>query len=908
MVKKFYFFFLIVFTAFHSLAQPTCELAQPRTIDTVLSCSQTCVSLQLKIPDIKNTTTYDLISSQYLPYPYQCPSDTNLTTLYIDDWFSQAITLPFNFCFYGQNYNKVVIGSNGVITFDVSNANCANSYTIPINTPIPSAGGTQCSQSAKYYPRASIMGAYYDIDPSIASTSPRISYYFTGLAPNRKMVVVYNQVPVYGSACNRLLASQEIILYESTGIIDVHIGNKPLCTSSTSAGRAILGIQNWNQDQAVAAPGKNCTQWSASNETYRFIPAGVGASLFRKVELFRGNVLIDTGTVVPDGAGQLQASFTSTCFTTDTATYRAVATYASCADPNMLVTYETQIRVSHNGNLPVAASFAPASCSSGGIGIVTVTNPVGSTYEYSIDTGRTYQTSPVFNIPGGTYSIRARNTQTGCVGTTLVTVPVIETVRFATGVSNATCFGVPNGQILVATQSGAQPFQFSADSGVTYQGTNLLLVGAGRHVVRVKDNNGCTKDTVVIVNQPDSISISQRVAAAFCSGTADGKIMVSASGGTPRYRYALINTPASYQPDSTLNANVGNFTVYVKDANNCVDSSTNITVPLNDTMRLTPQPDTVLCLGSSIVLGPNTNATQFAWGPAGFISDTTLHYPTFSPQDTGTFYLTAKLGTLCSRTDTFDINVLKRPIPNAGNDTTICFGTYAYLNATAIRGNKYRWSPAAYLSNANIPNPRATGYVPITYVVEVTDPYGCGFKNYDTVKLTVRPKVRAYAGQDTTATLGLPVQLFGCCMDIYQWEPATVFENDTARNPIGHFPPGNTQIIMTTTTPEGCEGRDTVLVKGYVGPTYYVPSGFTPNGDGRNDVLRPIPVGIVETYYFSVYNRYGQMLYTTKTFMEGWDGRWKGELQPEAAYIWMVRGKGIDGKIVEQKGTVVLMK
>lgn len=906
MVKKFYFLFLIVFAAFRSLAQPPCDLTQPRTIDTVLSCSQSCVALQLKVPDIRNTTSYDVISGQYLPYPYQCPSDTLLTTINQDDKFTPIINLPFNFCFYGTSYNQMVIGSNGLVTFDVSNANCNNAYTF--SGPIPQVNGASCGAiSNPYYPRACIMGAYYDIYPNsgnATSVGRRISYYFTGLAPNRKMVIVYYHVPLF--SCTSVYCDQEIILYESTGIIDVHIGNKPLC--SWNNGLAILGIQNWDRDQAVAAPGKNCTQWSASNETYRFIPAGVGASLFRKVELYHGSTLIDTGTVVPDGAGQLQVSFPNTCFTTDTAIYRAVAYYASCANPNTLVAYETQIRVSHNGNLPVSATFAPASCSSGGIGIVTVTNPVGSNYEYSIDTGRTYQTSPVFNLPGGTYSVRVRDTQTGCVGSTIATVPVIESVRFSTGVFNATCYGLPNGQILVATQSGAQPFQFSADSGITYQGTNLLLVGAGRHVVRVKDNNGCTKDTVIIVGQPDSISIAQRVAAAFCSGTADGKITVSASGGTPRYRYALTNTPASYQSDSVLNANVGNFSVYVKDANNCVDSSTNITVPLNDTMRLASLPDTVLCVGSSIVLGANTNATQFAWGPVGFISDTALPRPVFSPQDTSTFYLTAKLGTLCSRTDTFDINVLKRPIPDAGNDTTICFGTYAYLNATAIRGNKYRWSPAAYLNNANIPTPRATGYLPITYVVEVTDPYGCGFKNYDTVNLTVRPQVRAFAGQDTTATLGQPVQLFGCCMNLYQWEPAAIFENDTAQNPIGHFPPGNTQVVMTTTTPEGCEGRDTVLVKGYVGPTYYVPSGFTPNGDGRNDVLRPIPVGIVETYYFNVYNRYGQLLYTTKTFMEGWDGRWKGELQPQAAYVWMVKGKGIDGKIVEQKGTVVLMK
>ncbi len=910
MLKKILFFLSIFFCVNAVFSQRnTCDRA---ALDTAIPCSQTCVSLSLTIPNVKQSTTYEVTNGTYLPYPFVCPSDTLLTSINIDDKFSAAINMPFSFCFYGATYSQIVIGSNGIVTFDVSNANCPNAYVLRnANTPvpIPYAGGIQCgSASTTYYPRACIMGAYHDIYPNATNATTagrRISYYFTGLAPNRKMVISYYHVPMF--SCTSLICDEQIVLYESTGIIDVNLGNKPLC-SAWNGGLAILGIQNWNRNQAVAAPGKNCTQWAASNETYRFIPSDGTIPLFKKIELFRGNTLVATGDTITSGPGELLATFPNTCFSTDTGFFKIVTTYASCADANTLITTETNVTVRHNGAIPVSAGFTPASCASGGNGIITVTNPIGTDYQYSINNGATYQPSPVFTVPGGTYSIIARNGVSGCIGSTAVTIPIVETIRFATNVSNATCYGTATGQVLVITQSGAAPFQYSADGGTTYQGSNLLQMAAGAHIIRVKDNNNCIKDTIVIITQPDSISIAPPlVKAAYCSGNADGQIIIKPAGGTPAYKYALNNS--AYQVSDTLFANVGSFNIYVKDNNGCLDSITGISVPLNDTMRLQPLPDTSVCVGSGITISPNTNATTFNWSPNTFINDATSARPVVSPQDTITYYLRAGLGTLCSRTDTFVVKVLKLPIPDAGPDTTICFGTKAFFHATAIRGNGFRWSPAENLSSAVIPDPVATGITPITYVVEVSDPYGCNFKVYDSLHLTVRPKVRAFAGQDTTATLGTPVQLFGCCMDLYHWFPSSVFVSDTARNPIGNFPPGTTQVIMITTTPEGCEGRDTVLVKGYQGPTYYVPSAFSPgNRDGLNDIFRPIPVGITETYFFNVFNRFGQLVYTTKTFMEGWDGRWKGEPVPGGAYVWMVKGKGIDGKMVEKKGTVVLMR
>ncbi|MDP4215934.1 MAG: gliding motility-associated C-terminal domain-containing protein, partial [Bacteroidota bacterium] len=88
----------------------------------------------------------------------------------------------------------------------------------------------------------------------------------------------------------------------------------------------------------------------------------------------------------------------------------------------------------------------------------------------------------------------------------------------------------------------------------------------------------------------------------------------------------------------------------------------------------------------------------------------------------------------------------------------------------------------------------------------------------------------------------------------------------------------------------------------------YVPRVFTPNGDGTNDVLKPILVGIAQFHYFSVYNRWGNLVFTTQDANIGWDGRFKGVLQPVETYLWIAEGIDNQGKKVVQKGMVSLVR
>jgi len=97
-------------------------------------------------------------------------------------------------------------------------------------------------------------------------------------------------------------------------------------------------------------------------------------------------------------------------------------------------------------------------------------------------------------------------------------------------------------------------------------------------------------------------------------------------------------------------------------------------------------------------------------------------------------------------------------------------------------------------------------------------------------------------------------------------------------------------------------------VRIFRGPDIYVPNAFTPNGDGRNDKFYPVPVGIKALNYFRVFNRWGQLVFSTNQLNEGWDGTLGGLKQGNGTFVWMAEAITKDNKIITKKGTVTLIR
>ncbi|WP_160711507.1 gliding motility-associated C-terminal domain-containing protein [Chitinophaga solisilvae] len=177
---------------------------------------------------------------------------------------------------------------------------------------------------------------------------------------------------------------------------------------------------------------------------------------------------------------------------------------------------------------------------------------------------------------------------------------------------------------------------------------------------------------------------------------------------------------------------------------------------------------------------------------------------------------------------------------------------------------------------------------------------------------TVTKNIRIYeiipfAGNDTILARGQLMTMNGSGGDIYSWQPSTGLSDPTIANPVLNY---NRDITFTlrVANREGCFSYDSIRVKYYKGPDIYIPTAFTPNGDGQNDRFRFIPVGIVYYRYFRIFNRWGQEIYSSTDFRNGWDGTVKGMPAPVDTYLWILQGTDLSGKDIQKKGTVTLIR
>ncbi len=163
------------------------------------------------------------------------------------------------------------------------------------------------------------------------------------------------------------------------------------------------------------------------------------------------------------------------------------------------------------------------------------------------------------------------------------------------------------------------------------------------------------------------------------------------------------------------------------------------------------------------------------------------------------------------------------------------------------------------------------------------------------------------AGRDTTVAAGQPVQLQANGALTYVWSPATGLNNPTISNPVTTLQ-REQDYVITGITQAGCIGYDTMKVIVFAKADMYVPTAFTPNNDGKNDRIGPICIGMKNIDFFTIYNRSGQVVFTTRTMNGSWDGRIQGIEQPTSVFVWMARGITFDGRIIEKKGTLTLIR
>jgi gliding motility-associated-like protein len=493
------------------------------------------------------------------------------------------------------------------------------------------------------------------------------------------------------------------------------------------------------------------------------------------------------------------------------------------------------------------------------------------------------------------------------------------------------------------------PAGWSIESGAN---TNIINVnaGTGNGKITASELNGCAnlKDTIQVSALPPTVPGNVTGNAVDCADSNTNVLTLSANLGNVINWIASTNGGTSWSPlgDTTTTYNSKNITqttvfkALVQNGGSCpIDSSSPATITVDQLSRggLIDPPNADFCANQTVadILKINNFVGQVVdWQS----STDSINWQNFAPGYTDTTY-----GVIGINQTTYYRSILKNgvcpadtsavgsvklfstPFPQSTydpGDTTICYGTPALLNAAISIGTSYTWINTDSLQNpgnGTIPSTvfmlSASAYPTKTtnYVLSIEN-LGCPNFLLDTFHINVIPQIIVNAGNDTAVVIGEPLQFNATsndtATDVFLWTPSTDLNNANISNPVGIYGSNIDTItyLVTATDPFGCYGAAKISVSVFKTlPDIFVPNAFTP-GKNINSVFRPVLVGISSLKYFRVYNRWGELVYSTSRNEEGWDGTINGKPQDTGTFVWMVQGTDYTGKIITKKGTVVLIR
>ncbi len=316
--------------------------------------------------------------------------------------------------------------------------------------------------------------------------------------------------------------------------------------------------------------------------------------------------------------------------------------------------------------------------------------------------------------------------------------------------------------------------------------------------------------------------------------------------------------------------------------------------------------DTSICRNSPVQLWVS-GGQSYGWSPAGSLQNPGTANPVASPDIPTTYYVDIADIYSCQYRDSVRVDFIPNPVFTLNSPSGICLNDSIQLQAAG--GDSYVWEPAAGISDLQISNPYVSPTSTTQYQVTITES-SCGHTETLSTTVTVwpLPEVRASRSADIDCTNDRSQLLATGAMQ-YSWSPANNLDNPNIANPIAR-PRENTLYLVKGVDGNGCANMDSVRVnveKANEG-LYWMPSAFTPNGDGKNDCYGINYWGLVETIEFSIFNRWGERVYYSKDPGACWDGRYKGVPQDSGVYVYMIKASSFCNPDIFRKGTVTLVR
>jgi gliding motility-associated-like protein len=440
-----------------------------------------------------------------------------------------------------------------------------------------------------------------------------------------------------------------------------------------------------------------------------------------------------------------------------------------------------------------------------------------------------------------------------------------------------------------------------AIAGATNQ--QFTVSSAGDYTLQVTSANGCsaisTPTTVTLLTATIPTITSTNGQFSFCQGQS---LTLQATAGLANYQWYINNTIiAGATADTIVVTETGSYTVSSINANGCNTTSAQTIINLLPlpTAQITPAGPVLICNAVPVLLQVASGAASYQWYNAGIsIAGATLN--TFLAAQTGDYSVVITNASVCSAASNTVIVSFNASISVSiyNANPFPCDGDIVYLSTTQ-NFNQIDWTTSesgiqiAVTSSGN-------------YGVTVVSSGGCTASN--NVNITFLPKPMVEAGEDVTSDCVNGVMLNGIGDGTPLWEPALGLSNNNTFD-VNAFPINTTTYYLTVDNGT-CKATDSLVVTAECS-SIYMPSAFTPNGDGLNDVFTAFGMDLKE-YQLIIYNRWGEKIFQTKDINLGWDGTYKGTASPLGLYIWELEASDKNGKPllndIQSRGTVSLVR
>lgn len=819
---------------------------------------------------------------------------TNPTILSLsDDVWSGVVPVGFNFSYYGNTYTNCIIGSNGLISFNTGSAGGYCAWALNGGATIPTTGLAASLNS--------IMLTYQDILPSLNGGT--IQYQTIGTAPNRKFIVLYQNV--YFFSCTSVCNYMAVVLSETSNEIEMFIGNKPTC-GQFNGGLAIQGIQNATGTAAVATPGRNNTVWTANQDGRKFTPASPTNTTsyqhsqipYIQINGVNGSTQWGNtaGATFPFNNGVLNVNLIPP------GTTGYFLTGSACGAALGAVSDTTWITRS---NINATGSSVTDFCSTG-VGSASIVNPTGNAPFAYLWTpgGQTTQTAT--NLVGGNYSCLVTNAN-GCTKTVNVTVQ--NNVSTASAVSTLVSCPGGNDGTATATMTPTSPnLTYNwYDAGGQTTATAVGLSAGTYHCV-VSTGGGCVDTAVVTVTEiPGMIATVTAQTDVTCNSGSDGSITVNVTQGTAPYTYSWDNSTSTTNVANDLA--VGAHIVTITDALGCVTTQT---ATLAEPTPLTVSfisPDVTICPEATTTLtatgSGGSSAYSYEWTSNG-VTVGTEQTITVDPENSGTQYcvtVTEACGspeaTACMLVS-FPTEIIPNIVPDKLTDCQPALFTYTN------NSNNGQEIATTHFYFGNSKDSLVQGNGPAfslyedaqkyTVDVVITSIYGCVYsKSFpNIVEAIAIPTASFTFSSNPTTIFETVVQMQDNSSEgVNSWEWKAVDASpmtSTNQNPIFTFPEGyvgNYPVQLIVTTPEGCTDTVEYILTVNSDVIFYAPNVFTPDNDEHNQTWEFHVDGIdIYNFRLQIFNRWGELVWETLDPSQSWDGTYNGSIVQDGIYTW----------------------